>query len=234
VDCEVEKPSGGLATARFCFPQARQDLQPDKKMTRATFILSKTVVVVALFTGCQDFSARSVGPTLRFAPKSTISTEPDFDATMVTYNSVACTSGPYSATASCSYDLSNPTLGLRNVSLIAYMDDITYDCVNPKTGKVASSGFAPYGTAVGPFFTTTAATISGANSLLGPPDLPNSYTGKDKKRNACAGTNVVRITDGTMSYWRIYVHNYVEGQDRGDFRWSCYASDDHEGCFTPN
>lgn len=162
----------------------------------------------------------------------TISTDPAFDPALVSYNSASCTLQDASTgSVACSYDLGNPTGQSRDIYPGAYLR-VSYDCVNPKNGRIASSASIEQSVYTWRL-AVTETSISATDDPLPAPYIPaNNYTGKDKKYNACKGSNVVSVTDISMLYWEIWIDNWYSGQPGADYRWSCYASDDRFGCVT--
>lgn len=189
------------------------------KLQRGLIILTG----IAFMTACQE------SPTApdNFMPvPSTLRPSITPDPTLVTFNSASCTLASASTGAvQCSWDISNPAANNLNFSVEALLD-ASYDCVNPKSGRVASSQVRQIGTIIQQSGVSSTS-LTGSNVALPLPLLPTDFAGQMKKLNACKGNTVVDNLTWSLNYWDVAVSAIG-----GTLRQSCFASDNRDGCFT--
>jgi hypothetical protein len=184
---------------------------------RVLIVLSAAFAV----TACQDSPTAPVSSTL---PDVSYIIVPD--PTLVTFNSASCSVTNASAGfVSCSWNISNPAATLLNLNVQAILT-ASYDCVNPHSGRIASSEQRDL-PILRQFFSVSSTTLTGSNIALPPPFLPTDNTGKFRKENACKGNQVVQSLIYSLTYWQISVITVG-----GTLRQSCVASHGTEGCFT--
>ncbi|HEX6576381.1 MAG TPA: hypothetical protein VF042_15540 [Gemmatimonadaceae bacterium] len=148
------------------------------------------------------------------------------DPTLVTFNSASCTlTSSVTGIVNCSWNISNPAQEVVNLSATALLD-VSYDCVNPKNGRVQSSETTQLRTfrvESGVFSTS----LTGTNVALPWLILPTDFSGSLKKQNACKGNHVPQNAEWSLNYWDVSVITTT-----GTPRMSCFASDNRNGCFT--
>jgi hypothetical protein len=208
---------------------AATTVTPEGTMNAARF----ATVAAAVFAvaACQE--APTAPQSLAFEPNSARKTHwSDHDNTIVTFNSASCTLvNAATGSVQCSWDISNGPNPF-NVYPEALLD-VTYNCVNPSNGRIASTSNRERWVWSNGVEGITTGTSVETNHQLNPPNIWNSYTGKDKKFNACKGSQVVSITNTSMLYWDLYVDNWYDGQPWADYRYGCFASDARYECLTP-
>jgi hypothetical protein len=180
------------------------------------------VLGASLITACSEpptgphNTASFAEPRLLLAP----------DAGLVTFNSASCTLTDSSTGASsCSWNISNPAETQLNLSVQAVLR-VSYDCVNPKNGRVASSEQRDLGT-LKQYSGVSDPSLAGSNEAMPLPFLPTENTGSAKKQNACRGSTVPQSLTWQLEYWSVSVVTVS-----GSLRMSCFASDNRNGCFT--
>lgn len=179
---------------------------------------------LGFITACQD---SPTGPESVTATPSMARLAMTPDPSLVTYNSASCTLTSASTGAvTCSWDISNPAQTSLNLWTEALLQ-ASYDCVNPKNGRVASSEVRDVWTAR-PESGVSSPSLTGSNVALPIPVLVNDYTGSMKKLNACRGNTVVQNLTWSLDYWDVAV-----AAIGGTVRESCFGSDNRYGCFTP-
>jgi hypothetical protein len=148
------------------------------------------------------------------------------DPTLVTFNSASCTLASASTgQVSCSWNISNPDANVMNLWAEGILV-VNYQCVNPKNGRIASSEQREIST-LQQFFSVSATSLTGSNSLLPLPNLPNDLRGKQNRENACRGNGEPQGMTWRLDYWDVSVITVG-----GIQRFSCAASDNRNGCFT--
>jgi len=180
------------------------------------------VLVACLSTACHEAptepasTASLAAPSLLLAP----------DAGLVTFNSASCSlTDPSTGASSCSWDIGNPAQIPLNLSVQAVLR-VSYDCVNPKNGRITSSAQRDLGS-IKQYSGVSEASLAGSNEVMPLPFLPTDNTGSSKKQNACKGSGVPQSLTFHLEYWNVSVIT-VSGSPRK----SCYASDTRNGCFT--
>ena len=188
--------------------------------------IKRIVVIVsgiALMTACQDIPT---SPLSRTPSQSVGRVAIIPDPGLVTFNSGSCSlTDASNGAVSCSWNLSNPDENTLNFFAEALLI-ASYDCVNPKNGRIASSQTREVGTAYGQSGVSSAS-LTGTDVALPLPALPSGYTGSQKKLNACNGNTVVQNLTWSLDYW-----DFAVAAVGGTLRQSCYGSDDRFGCFT--
>jgi hypothetical protein len=176
---------------------------------------------MCVMSACQD---SPTAPDLQSASTIGIAIVPD--PTLVTFNSASCaiTNAAIGA-SSCSYNISNPAQNTLILSVEVLLT-ASYQCVNPHSGRIASTQTRELESIVQQFG-LSAATLTGTNIALPPPFLPTDLTGKQKKENACRGNGVVHNLSYSIEYWDVSVVTVT-----GTLRASCFGSDDRFGCLT--
>lgn len=178
---------------------------------------------LGFITGCQD-SPTGPGSVTSMPAMARVVITPD--PSLVTYNFASCTLIDASTGAvSCSWDIGNPDENTLNFFAEALLQ-ASYDCVNPKNGRVASSQVREIETLRGESGVSSSS-LTGTNVALPLPNLPTDYTGSMKKLNACSGNSVVRNLTWSLEYWDVTVAALG-----GTLRQSCFGSDNRFGCFT--
>lgn len=178
---------------------------------------------IAFMTACQDSPTAPLTrtPSLSVGRLAIVP-----DPSLVTYNSALCSLTDASTGAvSCSWDIGNPDANTLNFFAEALLQ-ASYDCVNPKNGRVASSQVREIETLRGESGVSSSS-LTGTNVALPLPNLPTDYTGSMKKLNACSGNSVVRNLTWSLEYWDVTVAALG-----GTLRQSCFGSDNRFGCFT--
>lgn len=179
------------------------------------------LVAICAFTACHDspvepYSAPSQKPLFVITP----------DPTLVAYNSAACAlTSSATGAVTCSWDISNPGEVELNLWARATVR-ASYDCVNPKNGRVASSEVRDMETGVMQSGVSSASLV-GSNVALPLPGLLSTYSGKMKKRNACSGNSDIANLSWSLPYWEFSVASIGGSQ-----RLSCFAFDNRNGCYT--
>jgi hypothetical protein len=191
-------------------------------MTMSIKRVLAALLAASLITACQDSPAGPEGQTVVASPRSTMIP----DAGLVTFNSASCTLGNAATGAvSCNWDISNPNEHSMNLWAEVFIN-ASYDCVNPKNGRVASNEQREVRTLI-QFFGVADPSLTGSNVALPLPTLPSGNTGKNKKLNACSGSNVPQSLTWDVNYWDVSVITVA-----GSPLMSCFASDNRDGCFT--
>ena len=190
-----------------------------KKLHRAMLATSAIVLTAA----CQDsITGPRSDATATAAPSFALTFDPD----LVTYNSASCSlQSSANGAVACSWDVSNP----NETSLVYWVQatlQVSYDCVNPKSGRIASSQIREAWTGVSQSGVSSPS-LTGSGVSLPLPFLPTGYTGPMKKENACKGNTVATNLVWSLDYWEVLV-SATEGTPRN----SCYASDNRKGCLT--
>jgi hypothetical protein len=181
------------------------------------------LAAICALTACQDSPAGpNSAPDLK-GPSFVITPDP----TLATFNSASCSlTSSATGAISCSWNISNPNETHLITSAEALLT-ASYDCVNPKNGRVASSQDRPLRTA-DQYPVDSATSLTGSNVAVAPPLLPTDYTGKMKKQNACSDHQLVQGLSWSLDYWQISVVT-VMGTTA---RMNCFASDNRNGCQT--
>ena len=149
-----------------------------------------------------------------------------FDSSLVTFNSASCTlTSSSTGIVNCSWNISNPAETVLNLSAEALLD-VSYDCVNPKNGRVQASETMQLHT-FRVYSGVSSATLTGSSEALPWLILPTDFTGSLKKQNACKGNHVPQNAVWSLNYWDISVIT-TGGTTQ---RTSCAASDNRAGCF---
>jgi len=130
----------------------------------------------------------------------------------------------------CDYAVSNPDGLLVNIYPEAQMS-LDYQCVNPNTGRIASSGTG-FRWTVKWIEGLTGTTLTGSNVQLSTANLPNGYTKKNTKLNVCKKSQQLVITNYSMMYWDIFLDNWYSGQSYDQYKSTCFGLDDRYGCET--
>lgn len=193
-------------------------------------LIPAAILTATLLAGCSE---SSTGPETSAPEKSPTPAAPTFSATLpgtnATINSGFCTLvSSTTGEVRCDYEVSNPDGLLLNVYPGATMS-LDYQCVNPNTGKIASTGTRTRWTLAW-LEGITATTITGSNVQLTTATLPNSYVKKSTKLNACKGKQELVITNYAMLYWEIYIDNWYSGQPSDQYKYTCLGLDDRYGC----
>ena len=182
------------------------------------------VSAVIATTACQDSIA---GPDTHAVAAAAPGFALTFDPDLVSYNSASCalqSSG--NGAVACSWDVSNP----NETSLVLWVQatlQVSYDCVNPKSGRVASSQVREAWTGISQSGVSSPS-LTGSGVSLPLPFLPTDYAGAMKKENACRGNTVATNLVWSLDYWEV-----LASATSGTPRNSCYASDNRKGCLTP-
>ena len=201
-------------------------LEPMGKEPQITSFKRVLVMLTGLGSSpaCQDSPA---GPESDYGAADGTSPAITPVPSLVTFNSASCTLTSASTGAvSCSWDISNPAQTSLNLWTEALLQ-ASYDCVNPKNGRIASSEVREIWTAR-PESGISSPSITGSNVALPLPALVNDYQGSMKKLNACRGNTVVQNLAWSLEYWDVAV-----AAIGGTLRESCFGSDNRYGCFTP-
>jgi hypothetical protein len=190
-------------------------------MIRLKHALSLLTVAIAM-SACQDSPTAPAEITSLNAPRLTITADP----TLVTFNSASCSLAD-AATGSvhCSWNIANPAETHLNLWAQAIVT-ASYNCINPKNGRVSSTERRDQTTLIMQSDVSSPA-LTGRDEALPAPALYNDYTGKNKKLNACSGSNVPQSLTWSLSYWNVGAITVS-----GALRMNCYASDNRDGCFT--
>ena len=176
-------------------------------------------------SACTD-TPTSPEPENLLTPSSLISIAVTPDPTLVTFNSASCTlTNSFTGAVNCSWNISNPALNSLNMWAQVVLT-VSYDCVNPHNGRIASSEQRDIET-FRQFFGVSDATLTGTNVPLPQALLPTNLRGQDKKLNACKGNGVPVSLVYALTYWDVSVIT-----TSGTQRFSCFASDNRLGCFT--
>jgi hypothetical protein len=182
-------------------------------------------MLVLLVSACSDAPTSPI-QAIQATPASLISISVTPDPTLVTFNSASCTlTNANVGNVSCSWNISNPAANSLNLWAQTILT-VTYDCVNPHNGRIASSETRDLETLI-QFFGQTSTTLTGTNVALPPPFLPNDFKGKEHTQNACKGNGVPTGIHYSLTYWDVSVIT-----TSGTQRFSCFASDNRLGCFT--
>lgn len=191
--------------------------------------MSNRIRRFAIVMGCAALAACSDSPT---SPANVIGSPAFdvgaavFDPTLVTFNSASCTlTSSATGIVNCSWNISNAAENVLNLSAEAFLD-VTYDCVNPKNGRVQSSETTQMRT-FRVFSGVSSPTLTGTNEALPWLILPTDFAGSLKKQNACKGNHVPLNAVWTLTYWDVSVIT-TGGTTQ---RTSCAASDNRNGCF---
>jgi hypothetical protein len=195
-------------------------------MNRSTQEFTMKRIIAAAFVALTlaACSETSTEPQTRTAP-----TQPASFSAALPGTNVAITSGSCSLLSAstgevrCSYDIANPDGILINIWPEAHMI-MNYQCVNPSTGKIQSSGVGSRWTAAS--WTGTDVNPTANNIQLSTATLPNDYVHKDTKRNTCKGKQNLVITSYSMDYFDVWVDNYYSGQPGEEYVYGCVASKD--------
>jgi hypothetical protein len=197
------------------------------------FISAAAALAATLLAGCSESTT---------APETTTPEHggvaapiPNFSATLpgtsVTITDGFCTQiSTITGEVRCDYNVSNPDGLLLNIYPEAVLN-LSYQCVNPSTGKVQSSGTGSRW-AQAYVEGVTGTTLTGTGVKLGTPTLPNTYVKKYNKYNTCKGKQNLVITNYTIAYWDIYVDNWYSGQPSDQYNWTCLGQDDRYKCQT--
>ena len=180
------------------------------------------LVAICALTACQDSPAGpDKAPDLK-GPSFAITPDP----TLVTFSLTSCSlTSSATGAISCSWNISNPNETKLITSAEALLT-ASYDCVNPKNGRTASSQDRQIRTA-DQYPVDSATSLNGSNVAVAPPFLPTDYTGKMKKQNACSDHQVVTGLTWSLDYWQVSVITVS-----GTARMNCFASDNRNGCQT--
>jgi len=182
--------------------------------------------IVGLFTigmvsACEDAPTAPYS-RLDFTPQSIVTVDP----TLVTFNSASCAmTNTSTGRVACSWDIGNPGSHVLNLWAEAFVT-ASYDCVNPKNGRIASSEARQLRT-LHQSFGVSATSLTASNQQLPLVALINDYTGKMNKLNACKGNQVPQSVTWSLDYWDVSVITVA-----GTQRMSCFASDNTNGCLT--
>jgi hypothetical protein len=188
--------------------------------------LIPAVFAAAMLAACSE---SPTNPDADTTPAVRPSLSVSLPGTNISINSVACSlTSASTGGVKCSYDVSNPDGLLVNVYPSAYLK-IDYQCVNPNTGKVQSSGTS-WRSAWGYHEGVTATSISATDEALNNPTLPTYYTRADKKYNACKGKLTAVPTHYALEYWELFIDNWYSGQPGADYLYTCLGSDTSHGC----
>ena len=193
-------------------------------------LVPAAALAAMLLAACSE---TSTGPETGGPEKSPAPAAPAFSATIPGTN-VTITSGfcvQISTTTGevrCDYSVSNPDGVLINIYPEAQLI-LEYQCVNPNTGKVASTGTS-YRWENAWTEGLTGTTLTGSNVKLSTATPPNTYVKKYNKYNVCKGRQVVVVTNYTMLYWDIYVDNWFSGQAADQYNYTCLGLDDRYQC----
>ena len=180
------------------------------------------LVAICALTACHDSSTGPDNALDLKGPSSAITADP----TLVTFGSASCSlTSSATGAISCSWNISNPDQTHLITSAEALLT-ASYDCVNSRNGRTASSENRQLRTA-DQYPVDSATSLTGSNVSLAPPLLPTTYTGKMKKQNACADHQVVQGLSWSLDYWQVSVITVS-----GTARMNCFASDNRNGCQT--
>jgi hypothetical protein len=145
---------------------------------------------------------------------------------MVTFSDGWCT-GPYwpAPLVECRWAFDEGPDWL-NVWPMASLE-VTYACVSQTNGRVTSTGFFHQVVQSEGVTGITTGTSNVEGFQLDPPTLPaNSFTGKDKRRNACKPNNELVVTGFRIVWWAIAVDNWYPEQPFEDYRYECIGKQD--------
>jgi len=180
------------------------------------------LVAILAATACQDSAvspdnAADVGsPTFALLP----------DPTLVSFGPTSCSlTSSATGAVSCSWTINNPDQ-IKLITSAEALLTASYDCVNPKNGRIASSEDRQLRTA-DQYPVDSATSLTGSNVAISPPFLPTDNTGNQKKQNACKGNSVVQGLSWSLDYWQVSAITTV-----GTARMACFASDNRNGCQT--
>lgn len=188
--------------------------------------LRRALTLLAFVVSSTACSDTPTSPDNLSTPSSLIAISVTPDPTLVTFNSASCTlTNAAAGLVSCSWNISNPGLNSLNQWAQAILT-VSYDCVNPHNGHIASSEQRELETLV-QRFGQTGATLTGTNVALPATFLPTNLKGQDHKQNACKGNGVPMSLSYALTYWDVSVITTT-----GTQRFSCFASDNRLGCFT--
>ena len=188
--------------------------------------LRRTLTLLAFVVSSSACSDTPTSPETFVSPSSLISIAVTPDPTLVTFKSASCTLNNSSTGAvTCSWNISNSALNSLNMWAQVILT-VSYDCVNPHNGRIASSEQRDIET-FRQFFGVSDATLTGTNIPLPQALLPTNLRGKDKKLNACKGNGEPTSLVYSLTYWDVSVVT-----TSGSQRFSCFASDNRLGCFT--
>ena len=180
------------------------------------------VLVACLSTACHESPTEPASTAYVAAPRLLLAP----DAGLVTFNSASCSlTDPATGASTCSWDISNPAETQLNLSVQAVLR-VSYDCVNPKNGRIASSEQRDLGT-IKQYSGVSDPSLAGSNEVMPLPFLPTDNAGSAKKQNACKGNGVPQSLTWQLEYWNVSVITVS-----GALRMSCFASDNRNGCFT--
>jgi hypothetical protein len=189
------------------------------KLQRGLIMLSG----IAFMTACQD---SPTAPDNFMPPPSTLRPTITPDPTLVTFNSASCTLVSSAiGSVHCSWDISNPSANTVNLAVQVSLQ-ASYDCIHPKTGRIATSEVRDLGTLYQESGVSSTS-LTGTDVALSLPFLPTDYRGSMKKLNACKGNEVVQNLTWSMTYWEVTVTAIG-----GTLRQSCFAFDNRNGCYT--
>lgn len=179
--------------------------------------------VAGAIAACSD---APTSPAQLDGPRSLVQISVTPDPTLVTFNSASCSlTNASTGAVSCSWNISNPALNSLNLWAQAVLS-VTYDCVNPHNGRVASTEQRDLET-LQQYFGVSDASLTGSNVALPLTLLPTDFTGNQKKLNACKGNGVPMSITYSLAYWDVSVITVTGAQ-----RFSCFGSDNRLGCFT--
>jgi hypothetical protein len=189
--------------------------------------LIPAVFVAAMLAACSE---SSTGPEASPAPEQGPSFSVTVPGTTTAIASFSCRLVSSSkGEVLCSYDISNPDGLLMNVIPSALVD-IAYQCVNPTTGKVLSTG-TQTSRVEQRHMGITATTYSATDEQLPTASLSVHTNHPYTKLNPCKAKQTTVATSYSLQYHELYIDDALVGQP-GDVHWACVASDTRRGCKT--
>ena len=182
--------------------------------------LIPAVFVAAMLAACSE---SPTSPDAATAPEQRPSYSVSLPGTSIAINSASCSLVSSSkGDVLCSYNISNPDGLVLNV-IPAAIVDIAYQCQNPSTGKVMSTG-TDRRWVEQRHSSVTATTYSATNEPLPTAALFNFGNGPGAKLNPCKGKQTPVVTNYSQQYWEVRIEKDVTSV--------CAGLDDRLGCQT--
>jgi hypothetical protein len=188
--------------------------------------LIPAVFAAAMLAACTE---SPTSPEATTGPKQRPSFSVAVPGTTTSINSFSCRLVSSSkGEVLCSYNISNPDGLLMNIIPSALVD-IAYQCVNPTTSKVLSSGTKTQHVERR-HMGVTATTYSATDEQLPTASLSISTNHPFTKLNPCKAKQTTVATSYSLPYFELYIDN--DPGTPGDVAWACVGSDTRRGCAT--